>query len=315
MSSIAESARYAAADVSPTVTCPFCGGASEHAFFASDRNREISDERFDYARCGSCATVFIAEPPLDLSRYYEGDYYHFDADGEPLWRGNEQRMRSAAYRIGLIADRVAPGHLIEIGPGTGAFASAAKGAGFDVSAIEMDERCCTYLREREGVTAICSDRPLEALASLPDARAVAMWHVLEHLPNPGEVFDAIVEKLQPGGVLAIGVPNPSSLQFRVLGSRWAHLDAPRHLCLIPPDALIRRGEQLGLSEVTITTNDPEGLEFNEFGWINALRRHPAEGRTSRLVGYSARALSEALAPLERTGNRGSTVTLVMRKQD
>jgi 2-polyprenyl-3-methyl-5-hydroxy-6-metoxy-1,4-benzoquinol methylase len=295
------------------VSCPFCGGAGRHAFSARDRNREVSQERFDYARCETCGTVFIADVPSDLGRYYEGDYYHFDSDGEPLWRGNEHRMRSAAYRVGLVRDQVSPGHLIEIGSGTGAFASAAQGAGFDVSAIEMNERCCRYLSEREGITAICSDRPLEALASLPEACAVAMWHVLEHLSNPAEVFEALARKLRPGGVLAIGVPNPRSLQFRLLGSRWAHLDAPRHLCLIPPEALVRRGAELGLRNVTITTNDPEGLEFNLFGWINALRRRPAEGETSRLVGYSAQAVSRAMAPLERTGHRGSTVTLVMRK--
>jgi SAM-dependent methyltransferase len=295
-------------------TCPFCGQAGEHAFFATDRNREITRARFDYARCGTCGTFFIAEPPRDLGRYYEGDYYHFDAAGEPLWRGNEQRMRSASYRIGLVREQVSPGHLIEIGSGTGAFAAAAKGAGFDVSAIEMDERCCRYLSEREGIRAIRSDRPLEALAPLPRARAVAMWHVLEHLSNPGAVFEALAEKLEPGGVMAIGVPNPSSLQFRLLRARWAHLDAPRHLCLIPPAALIGKGERLGLRNVAITTNDPEGLEFNLFGWITALRRRPAVGETSRLAGYAARALNGALAPLERTGNRGSTVTLVMRKQ-
>lgn len=258
--------------------------------------------------------MFLAEPPEDLGRYYEGDYYHFDSAGEPLWRGNEHRMNSAAYRVALLRDQVAPGHLIEIGSGTGAFAATAQAAGFDVSAIEMDERCCRYLSEREGIRAICSGRPLEALASLPEARAVAMWHVLEHLSNPAEILAAVAHKLLPGGALAIGVPNPSSLQFGLLGSRWAHLDAPRHLCLIPPDALRRRGEELRMRTVAITTNDPEGVEFNLFGWINALRRQPAKGATSRPVGYAARAVSRALSPLERTGHRGSTVTLVMRKE-
>jgi SAM-dependent methyltransferase len=294
--------------------CPFCGRASTHAFVARDRNREITQERFAYARCESCGTVFIVDLPPDLGRYYEGDYYHFDPDGEPTWRSNEHRRHSASYRVGLLRDHVSRGHLIEIGSGTGAFASAAQAAGFDVTAIEMDERCCRYLSEREGIAAICSDRPLEALASLPQASVVAMWHVLEHLANPAEVLDEAAQKLQPGGVLAIGVPNPSSLQFRVLRGRWAHLDAPRHLCLIPPDALIRKGEELGMRTVAMTTKDPEGLEFNLFGWINALRRRPACGPTPRLVGYAALTLSRALSPLERTGVRGSTVTLLMRKE-
>lgn len=316
--SVSTTATAGASGSKPTarVSCPFCGGAGGHTLYATDRNREISQQRFDYARCETCGTVFLVDVPEDLARYYEGDYsgYQFDANGQPAWKSNETRLASASFRIGLVRDQVPSGHLIEIGSGTGAFASAARGAGFDVSAIEMDERCCRYLREREGINAICSDRPLEALASLPEARAAAMWHALEHLPNPAEVLESLARKLQPGGVLAIGAPNPRSLQFRLLGSRWAHLDAPRHLCLIPPEALVRRGAELGLRDVAITTNDPEGLEFNLFGWINALRRRPAVGETSRLVGYSAQAVSRTVAPLERTGRRGSTVTLVLRKE-
>lgn len=256
----------------------------------------------------------MVEPPADLSRYYAGDYYHFGPDGEPTWKSNAVRIQSASYRVTLLLDHVAPGHLIEIGAGTGAFASTAKAAGFDVTAIEMDQRCCRYLSEREGIRTICSDRPLEALDSLPAARAVALWHVLEHLPNPADVLERVAGKLEPGGLLAIGVPNPSSLQFRIMGTRWPQIDAPRHLCLIPPSALLQKGQELGMRGVATTTNDPEGLDFNLFGWANVLRRRPATGPTPRLVGYAALAMRRALAPLERTGNRGSALTLVMRKE-
>jgi predicted TPR repeat methyltransferase len=208
---------------------------------------------------------------------------------------------------------VTPGRLIEIGAGTGAFACTAQAAGFAVSAIEMSERCCRYLSEQEGIEAICSDRPLRALASLPPARAVVMWHVLEHLPNPSEVLERVAEKLEPGGLLAIGVPNPRSVQFRLLRTRWAHLDAPRHVCLAPADAIVRRADALGLRCVEITTNDPDGLECNQYGWATALRRRPAGGVSSPFLGHAALALCAAMAPLERTGHRGAAITLLLRK--
>jgi SAM-dependent methyltransferase len=293
--------------------CPLCGGASRHAFDVRDRNRETTEELFSYARCKKCGTVFMVDPPADLGRYYEGDYYHFEADGEPVWKSHPLRLESALYRVALLQRHVPPGHLIEIGSGTGAFAVTAQAAGFDVSAIEMDERCCRYLSEREGIGAICSDLPLEALGSLPPARAVAMWHVLEHLANPAEVLERIAERLEPGGVLAIGVPNIRSLQFRLLRRRWPHLDAPRHLCLIPPDALVKKGEELGMRRVALTTTDPEGLDFDLFGWANALRRRPAAGPPPRHVAYAALVLRRVMAPLERTGHRGSAVTVLLRK--
>jgi SAM-dependent methyltransferase len=256
----------------------------------------------------------LVDPPADLGSYYAADYYHFGPDGEPAWKSDEPQRRAASYRVDLLRTHTEPGRLIEIGAGTGAFASAAKSAGFQVSAIEMSERCCRYLSEREGIDAICSDRPLEAIASLPPARVVALWHVLEHLPNPAEVLARVAEKVEPGGVLALAVPNPRSLQFRLLRTRWVHLDAPRHLCLMPPAALIGRGGELGMRSVELRTNDPDGLECNFFGWVGALRRHPAIGSTPDLVSHCARAIERMLAPLERTGDRGSAVTILMRKE-
>jgi hypothetical protein len=293
--------------------CPFCGGAGGQAFRARDRNREITEERFSYARCRACGTVFMVAPPADLARYYTGDYYQFDPDGEPRWKREAAVIEYSAYRMAMLQGHAQPGHLIEIGAGTGAFASAAQAAGFDVSAIEMDERCCDYLSGC-GIRAICSDDPAEVLESLPSARVVALWHVLEHLSNPAEVLERVVDKLEPEGVLAIGVPNPRSLQFRLLRARWAHLDAPRHLCLIPPDSLVRRGEELGMRCVAMTTNDPYGVGCDQFGWVKAFERRPAVGETPWLAGFAALATQRAMAPLERTGNRGSAVTLLMRKQ-
>jgi 2-polyprenyl-3-methyl-5-hydroxy-6-metoxy-1,4-benzoquinol methylase len=297
-----------------TAACPFCAGPGTRMFHAWDRNREITRERFAYDRCRACGTVFIADPPADLARYYASDYYRFGPDGEPAWKSDEPRRQAASYRVDLLRSHIEPGRLIEIGSGTGAFASTAQSAGFQVSAIEMSERCCRYLSEREGIDAICSDRPLEAIASLAPARVVALWHVLEHLPNPAEVLARVAEKVEPGGVLALAVPNPRSLQFRVLRTRWVHLDAPRHLCLMPPGALIGRGRDLGFRRVALSTNDPDGLECNFFGWVGALRRHPAVGPTPDLVSHTARALERALVPLERTGERGSAVTILMRKE-
>ncbi len=97
----------------------------------------------------------------------------------------------------------------------------------------MSERCCRYLSEREGIDAICSDRPLEAIAQLPAARVVALWHVLEHLPNPAEVLARVAEKVEPGGLLAIAVPNPRSL---AVSRAESPLGASRRSSAPVPDA-------------------------------------------------------------------------------
>jgi SAM-dependent methyltransferase len=280
---------------------------------ATDRNRGIADGSFAYDRCGRCRTLFMRSVPANLDRYYVGDYYGFDEHGEPPWRRDELLARAEAVRVEMLLRHVAPGPLIEIGSGPGGFASAARGAGFDVTAIEMDDRCCDYLARRVGVRAIRSDRPADELMRLGTVRVVALWHVLEHLTDPADVLARATDRLEPGGILALGVPNPDSLQFRLLGRRWAHLDAPRHLRLMPASALVARAGELGLTQVEMTTADPFGEHSNMFGWATALRLRPAAGPTPGPVIAAARALTAAVAPLERRGLNGAALTLLLRK--
>jgi len=296
-----------------TPSCPLCGQASRYALTATDRNRETTCERFVYNRCLACGTTFMVEVPADLSQYYAGDYHQFTRNGEPAWRTNKALLDAEAFRVRLLQRHVKPGRLIDIGAGPGAFTAAARAGGFDVTAIEMDERCCRYIEDSLGVRAICSDRPIEELERLPDADAITLWHVLEHLRDPAGTMAAAAAKLRPGGVLAIGVPNPHSLQFRVLGKRWPHLDAPRHLCLMPATALVTQGVKLGLKQAELTTCDPLGKICDVHGWAYAMRRRPAQGPASPRVGRTAGLLSRLLDPIEGTGHRGSALTLLLAK--
>lgn len=295
--------------------CPLCGGASTLAFVAEDRNRRIAPERFSYRRCCECATLFMEEVPTDLGRFYEGGYHQFDAQGEPLWRGNPGLLAAEAWRVRVLRDLAPTGALIDIGAGTGGFAAAACKGGYDVTAIEMDKACCEYMGSQLGVKALCTDQPLSTLRTLPPARVVTFWHVLEHLREPGEMLAAAAHTLEPGGVLALGVPNPESIQCRVLRARWAHLDAPRHLCLMPASAIARKAKELGLEVVRQTTSDPSGLACNLHGWVYGMRRDPSQGLASGLPLRIGGLLTSALGPVERRGNRGAALTMFLRKQE
>ncbi|MGI8557465.1 MAG: methyltransferase domain-containing protein [Solirubrobacteraceae bacterium] len=294
-----------------TCACPLCRADATTLVLAAarDRNRARSDETWPYRRCQSCGTIFNAQPPASPAEYYAGGYHGFDAAGRPAWEGNETLERFDAHRVALLLEHVQPGVLIEIGAGAGGFAHAAGRAGFEVFAIERDAGCCEHLSRF--ATAIQSGDPVGSLAALPQARVVAMWHVLEHLANPTEVLAAAAAKLAPGGVLAIGVPNSESLQFRLLRSRWAHLDTPRHLCLIPPRTLIECLGELGCELLLETTSDPFGQDCNRFGWECALRRTPSEQPAPRAVARAGRAITFALRPFEQT--RGSAVLMLFRR--
>jgi len=290
-------------------TCPLCGGHAEFAFRVGDRNREITDRRFEYRRCVSCRTLFLADVPSDLARYYPEDYY-----GLPSLDVLDRAADGEAPKLALIRAHADGGRLVEIGAAFGIFARAAQRAGFEVTALEMDARCCRYLEEVVGVDAIETDAPQAVLDDLGPARVITLWHVLEHLPRPWDVLAAGARCLEPGGVLAIAMPNPASLQFRVLGARWAHVDAPRHLFLIPFEALRARADALGLRLAEVVTSDPAGRYWNVFGWEYAIRGRPARRGSNRVTRLLAGTLALCVAPLERRGMNGTTYTAVFVKE-
>jgi hypothetical protein len=129
------------------------------------------------------------------------------------------------------------------------------------------------------------------------------------------VLEAAAANLEPGGVLALATPNPESAQFRLLGPRWAHVDAPRHLFLLPLGAITGRAAELGLRRAAVTTSDPSGRHWNRFGWEYALRRRPAAGPPPRPLALAALGLTVALRPLEHSGMRGAAYTAIFVKED
>ena len=286
-------------------SCPLCGGESLPAFVVGDRNRGLGPGRFAYRRCQACQCVFLAEIPVDLSRYYEAEGYGSLADELTP----ELHKREAA-KLRMLSRVVRGRDMVEIGPGPGLFTRVAKSEGYDITAIEMDAGYCRQLRDDLGVRVVQSDTPQDVLPELPPSDAIVMWHSLEHLPEPRAVLGRAAENLRPGGVLAVSTPNPDSLQFRLLGRYWTHVDAPRHLQLIPARALANCLAGRGLRQAHITTTDPVGRVLNRSGWEAVVRRHPARRPPTMNGLHLARAITIAMSPIERWGLNGTAYTAV-----
>lgn len=288
--------------------CQRCGGRSTHRFDAFDRNRCVTSERFEYRRCESCGVIWMPQPPENLEDYYPQDYHELLAA-----EGLAAAAVAEAPRLELLARYVDGGRMVEIGPSQGVFATAARAKGFDVVALEMDAACCEHLERVAGVRAINTAEPAEALTRLPPSRAVAMWHVIEHLRDPWGTLQAIATNLEPGGVLALAAPNPDAIQARLFGSRWVHLDAPRHLTLIPLDALADEAQSAGLELVEATTADPVGIGLNRLGWERSVLQPPTLRSEPRFAYSAGLFLTAAARPFERRGLRGAAYTAVFRK--
>lgn len=292
------------------VICRFCGGAAKERFRAQDLNLQLSSRSFVYCVCGECRTLQIVETPSDLAQFYPTDYYAIPNSRHELMANAEGER----FKLEIVQRFVRTGRLLEIGPAAGGFALLAKDAGFDVDTVEMDARCCAFLRDTVGVRATQTTDAAAYLKHSEPFDVIALWHVLEHLPNPRETLRAAAEGLSEGGILVIAVPNPGSLQFALFGTFWAHLDAPRHLQLIPARSIRQVVRGWGLRPVLETTIDRGGLGWNAFGWQMSLRN------LARVIGLRSvplligRALCRMSRPVERQGMRGSTYTIVLKKE-
>jgi len=295
--------------LSTSQTCPQCGGASGSLLRTNDLNRGVDNRPFSYYRCVHCGLVFLSPIPADLGRYYPETYYVLP----PSQRQLAIEAQSHQPKLDIVQRLVSHGRMLEIGSAYGAFAFLAKRAGFEVEAIEMDERCCRFLEDAVGVRAHQSDDPLSSLERLGRFDVIALWHVIEHLRDPWTLLDTVPDHLLPGGVLAIATPNPGSLQFRIFRHRWAHLDAPRHLHLIPMSLLESRMHKAGMTVAYVSSSDRTGLGWNIFGWRESLAHLAQTAGVRGCLRMIGRVLARVVAPMERRDFLGSTYTIAFRK--
>jgi predicted SAM-dependent methyltransferase len=227
----------------------------------------------------------------------------------------EKKAEKELYKIELVQRFIGSGRLLEIGPAYGGFAYLAKKAGFEVEAIEMDANCCRFLTETVGVTCIKSADIPSALQGVSPYNVIVLWHVIEHLAETDTIVKVLSEHLLKGGILLIAAPNPESFQFKLFGRYWVHVDAPRHLRLIPKKILIEQMMCYGLEPVEFSTKDEASVIFNTFEWFfvsfgNVFHRIKAKRRI-RLYKEAKHELS-AEQNMEPMSGFGGVLTLLLK---
>jgi len=289
--------------------CPVCGIDSKHAFLTKDWNRKITQIDFEYQKCPKCGLLFLANIPNDLDSYYGNDYYVL-----PRLQKIKNVAKRERYQMDMVLRFVQCGRLLEVGPGFGVFAYQAKQAGFEVDVIEKEQTCCDFLRDSIGVNAIKSDVPHKAIEGTPRYDVIAMWQVIEHLPYPWKFLENAAKKLNNNGILLIATPNSDAFQLKTLKSKWPHVDAPRHLNLIPEKLLIEYLEPFDLLPKMITFTDKGAKSWNKFGW----QRYMMNNCSARLAKYSCFFLGYLVTGLmsvfEDKADKSSSYTIIFQKK-
>jgi SAM-dependent methyltransferase len=166
---------------------------------------------FGVLRCPQCGLRWLSPRPTQDAylQVYSDAFYFGGGDGavdeyadlalarRPYFRDRLERMERT-----LSAGR--PLRLLEIGAATGEFLVEARGRGHSVHGIEFSADARRTARDRHGLELLAPAQADDVGAGSLDA--IHMNHVLEHLPDPLQSVRWCLERLRPGGLMVIEVP-------------------------------------------------------------------------------------------------------------
>ena len=210
----------------PSPACIAC--ASDAAFLPA--GRVVAREgTFDLRRCPRCGLLGLDPPPtaevLDAAYgegYYGPEHVRFAPGLEPAVVALSARRARGIARFAR-----PPARVLDVGCGRGEVLRALVRLVPEAFGTERDERSARAARASSGAAVHVGD--------LADARyadaffdVATAWHVLEHLGDPAGAVAELARVIRPGGALLVECPNVDSLQARLGGEKWFHLDVPRH---------------------------------------------------------------------------------------
>jgi 2-polyprenyl-3-methyl-5-hydroxy-6-metoxy-1,4-benzoquinol methylase len=196
-----------------------------------------------------------------LQEAYSAAYCPIAAQGDQTgFESNKQMLLGLAGF--LLNHRVQRGaRVLELGAGTGRFASILSARGINVDGVELGDNARHEAKKRYGFD-FKSD--LSEITSDSYDWAIAV-EVLEHLSDPFSTLNTLRTKLKPNGMLFLTTPNAKGLAARLYGSDWREAKNPLHLVLFTPCSLRQLLPRSGYKGIEI-------LRFSPLGDLSAGRR-------------------------------------------
>ena len=114
--------------------------------------------------------------------------------------------------------------ILDVGSAGGAFLEAARLVDISAEGLEINSWLVNWGNSNYSV-----DLTVGSIGSIQSKainyKAISLWDVLEHLPNPLESLDIITSRITKDGYLILSLPNTDSFSFRLMRWSWPmHLD-------------------------------------------------------------------------------------------
>jgi 2-polyprenyl-3-methyl-5-hydroxy-6-metoxy-1,4-benzoquinol methylase len=230
--------------------CPVCSSDKTGLLYRCT-DHFISKEDFKIFKCSGCNFEFTQDSPeeTEIGHYYESEEYISHSD---ISKGISNKLYRLARRVMLHKKKniirnvtgLNTGRILDIGSGTGHFASEMKKAGWLVKGIEINEKARDFSFTHFGLEVIEPGQISTLKTNSFDC--ISLWHVLEHFHDPLKYSSDILRLLKPGGICVIALPNCCSFDAKHYGRFWAAYDVPRHLWHFNPSTFSLFSKKTGL---------------------------------------------------------------------
>jgi SAM-dependent methyltransferase len=202
-------------------------------------------DEFKYIECAKCGCLFIKDIPEDLSQYYTSGYYSMNLKRIDLLKfyfgalilrfclpfSQLRAILSRLYNISKfewLLDYSFKKNLriLDVGCGVGKLLLILRHLGFS-QLTGVDPFITQDTFYRNGVSIL--KKELVDLKGQFDF--IMLHHSFEHLPDPFSALQELNRLLCPGGIVLIRMPVSQTYAWKRYGTKWAQMDAPRHLFL------------------------------------------------------------------------------------
>ena len=203
--------------------------------------------------------------PAEISKFDAAAARWWDPNGEfrPLHELNPARLDYIEARAGLAGRRV-----LDVGCGGGLLAEGMARRGARVTGIDLSPGALEVARLHALESGVTVDYRQLAVEELPDSDhdafdLVTCLEMLEHVPDPAQVIQAISGLVRPGGDVVCSTINRNAKAFAlaIVGAEYLLRLLPagthQYARLIKPSELARWGRDAGL-----TVADLAGLEYD-----------------------------------------------------